>query len=186
MNVSNRILSVTLFFLILVFSSCSMIDNLIEVMLYPYKKPKSFEYYNKNFQLSKDDMIEAENFYYTKRMGASGEYYDYFRFFDDGMVYHFGGTFFSPDEVYQKQYFNIIRKRNGVPTYRKASWGYYSLNDDSLKFSIVDYSALSQHKFKFLGVIKNDSLFLDVYEFNLLDEVFYFSHSSIYVYYRLD
>ncbi|MBN2663658.1 MAG: hypothetical protein JXR68_08400 [Bacteroidales bacterium] len=180
---SGEFLKVFLVFLMLIISSCSMLDNLIEVMLYPYKKPKSFEFYNKDFQLSKDDIFKTEIFYYTKGVGVSGEYYDYFKFYSDGMVYHYGGTSILPNEAYQKKYFNITRKRNGVPNYRKASWGYFYLNNDSLKFSIVDYTALSEDKFKYIGVIKNDSLFLDVYEFNHLHEVFYFAHSSIYVYY---
>ncbi len=168
---------------LLLLSSCNFIDNLIEVALYPYKKPTSFEYYDKNFQLETDSKIKTENFYFTEGEGASGHYYDYLKFYPDGMVYHHGGTSTPPDQAYEKNYINTSRRKNGIPSHRKASFGYYKLSENGLIFTIIDYTALSENKYKYIGTITNDTLNIEVFEHDYFSKKYKYSHSNKYIYF---
>lgn len=168
------------------FSSCTLAENILEKLLYPYKKPKDFDYFEKDFKLDKNSDLKTENFYFTKGEGVSGEYYEYFKFDSDGTVYYYGGTISTPENCFKENYIDIERKKNGVPKYRKTSWGRYNFYSDSLKLNIVNYTALSSNYKKYLGTISNDTLFFDVYNKDYTSEKYIYSHSDYYIYYSGD
>ncbi|MBN2892786.1 MAG: hypothetical protein JXL97_13035 [Bacteroidales bacterium] len=178
-----KILSAVLLVIAFVFSSCTVADNLIENVLYPYKKPQSFEYYDKDFKLDKNTQLKTENFYYTKGEGISGHYYEYLKFYPDGTVYYLGGTAIEPDNGFKNGYIDTKRKKNGVPKYRKASWGRYNFYSDTIKLNIVDYTAFSTDYRKYLGKISNDTIYFEVYKKEYTSGKYNYSHSGYFVYF---
>lgn len=171
------------FLIFIVFSSCNIANEAIDRALYPPKKPNYFEYYNKEFKFPEKTELKIDDFYITEGVGASGHYYDYLKFFEDGMVYHFGGTGIAPQEMFKKKYMDVIRKKNGAPSYRKDSWGYFKFSGDILIFTMVDYTAFSTDKYKYVGNIERDTLKFAIFHQDYETKEYEYTHTETYVHY---
>lgn len=171
----------TLTFLALLNFSC---NNIMDRIFHPYNEPEDFMFYEKDYKLSESEDLKTNKFYFTQGVGVSGEYYLYLKFFSDGGVYYSGGTSLAPDSIEHFNFLNVERKRNGIPKDRKASWGYYQCRENKLMMTILDQRALSSVNLKYHGIVKEDTLFMKIYEKGVNDSTFQLLRKEKYYYFN--
>ena len=163
----------------------SACNQIMERIFNPPSKSSEFEYYDKNFQLEGTSGLNTESFYYTRGVGVSGAYFAYLKFYPDGALEYFGGTSLSPDSV---DYYNLMKterkKRSGIPKDRKANWGDYTTENDSIKLTFKKHRAMSSIMHKYLGVLNGHSITFKTYSYSALDSGYHYESDEIYEMYE--
>lgn len=169
-------------FLLVSGSACNQIMDRI---FHPHSKTSEFEYYDENFQLADDSDLNTESFYYTQGEGVSGSYYAYLKFHPDGALEYFGGTALNPDSIDYYKFLETERnKRTGLPKDRKANWGYYTTDKDSIKLTFKKHRAMSSIMYKCQGVIDSNSLIFNTYSYSTFDSVYKYERVETYKLYK--
>lgn len=142
-------------FTIVLISTCTQSRKILATQI-KEPDPKSFWYYNPQFELPADSKLNTEKVYFRiVDTDQYGDAYHMFHFYPDGFLMEYS-VYNTPEKVER-----LKRQRDG------NQHGYYEVKNDTLSFTTKVYHNHTPTFYK--GIIFQDSLLLDIIDYKTKD-----------------